>query len=184
MSPRILVLPGTLESASPDHALAFEAARLLAGTSATVTLVGLADYPLPLIDVASGEDPPEAAVRLAGRIAASDALLLVSPDANGSVPPLLKNAVDWIARVRRAGSRPIQPFRGLVVALASASPGRSGGFRALDGWRPIFRDLGAEVIGRQATVDGAAGLEGAYEMLELFVADLADKAQALGRHRY
>lgn len=185
MSARILVLPGTLESASPDHALAFEAARLLARTSATVTVLGLADYALPILDVEAdtAEDPPEAARRLALRLAAADALLLVSPDGNGSVPPLPKNAVDWVSRVGRVDGRPVQPFRGLVVALASASPGRTGGFKALDAWRAVFVQLGAEVLGRQATVAGAAGMADAEELLEAFVADLADKTQMLGRHQ-
>lgn len=192
MSARILVLPGTLESRSPNHALAFEAARRLALTSATVTTLGLADYPLPLLDAdAETGEPPAEAVRLAERIAGEDALLLVSPDANGCLPPLAKNAIDWASRVSRAKGRPLDPFRGLVVGLASASPGRLGGFKALDAWRVVFMSLGAEVMTRQATLAGGSqtfdergrirDAQGAAR-LEAFVDDLVSRALALGRH--
>ncbi len=107
--------------------------------------------------------------------------------------PMPKNAVDWVARVRRVRGRPVAPFRGLVVALASAAPGRSGGFRALDAWRDLFLTLGAEVMGAQARLaasgggalfdpDGRLADESAAETLGDFLAGFEARARLLGRH--
>ena len=194
MSPRILVVPGSARLESVNRRLAAEAARLLALTSATVTLLDLADYPLPLFDGDAEEDEgvPDNAVRLAGRVAEQDGLLLVSPEYNASVSPLLKNAIDWTSRVRKIGGRPVQPFRKLVVGLAAASPGRLGGLAGLVALRPILQSLGAEILTPQVTLGGAAdGFdengrvrdEQARTALDALVEQLLGQARVLGRHQ-
>ena len=69
---------------------------------AEVTRISLADYPLPIMDedLESEKGVPENAVKLARLIAAHDALLIATPEYNGSIPPLLKNTIDWVSRVR------------------------------------------------------------------------------------
>ena len=194
MSARILVLPGTLASASPNRRLAAEAARLLALSNATVTFLNLADYPLPLLDAeAQGdEDVPGNAVLLAQRMAEQDGLLVVSPECNASVAPLLKNAVDWTSRVRKVKGRPVQPFRKLVVGLASASSGRGGGLLGLIALRSVLQSLGAEVLTAQVTLaDAAEGFDGdgclkdepARMALDALVEQLLEHARVLGRHQ-
>jgi NAD(P)H-dependent FMN reductase len=193
MSIRVLVIAGSLRSGSHNRRLAAEAARLLSLTTAEVTLLDLADYPLPIYDgdheAESGV--PANAVLLAERIEMQDGLLLVSPEYNASVSPLLKNAIDWASRVRKIKGRPVQPFKGLVVGLAAASPGRLGGLRGLQALRPICQSLGAEILSAQATVGDAAnafGEDGALTDdqarlgLERLVEALLEHAQALGRH--
>ena len=194
MSARILVIPGSIRLASYNRRLAQEAARLLALGNATVTLVDLADYPLPIYDGDSEEadGPPALAVQLAERIAEQDGLLLVSPEYNASVSPLLKNALDWASRVRKVRGKPLQPFRHLVVGLASASPGRLGGLRGLVALRPICQALGAEVLTTQLAVHEAATAfdengrladERQRLALDALLEQLIDHAQALGRHQ-
>ncbi|BDA86959.1 FMN reductase [Aureimonas sp. SA4125] len=195
MSPRILVLPGSLRLASVNRLLAAEAARQLALTAASVSLVDLADYPMPIYcgDDEDSDGPPEAALRLAEMIAAQDALLIVTPEYNASIPPLLKNALDWVSRVRKIRGRPVQPFRGLVVALAAASPSRLGGLRALVALRPICLALGTEVLTSQVTLadtgngfdaDGRLREEHARLSLETLVESLVGHARLLGRHQF
>ena len=194
MSARILVLPGSARLTSPNRKLAAEAARLLALTNATVTLIDLGDYPLPIYDL-DGEDLddlPEHAMRLAERIADQDALLLVSPEVNASVSPLLKNALDWIGHVRKLKGRPTQPFRRLVVGLASASPSRLGDLRGLAALRLVCQALGAEVLTQQVTLsDSANGFDGNGRIqdepvqmaLDALLEQLHGHARALGRHQ-
>lgn len=194
MSPRILVLPGSVRSDSLNRRLAAEAARILALTNATLTLVDLSDYPLAIYDGDDEEEEgiPEPAMRLAERIADQDGLLLVSPEYNASVSPLLKNAIDWVSRVRKIRGRPTQPFRRLIVALAAASPGRLGGLRGLNALRPICQTLGAEVLTQQVTLaDAAKGFdergrlrdEHARVALDALVEQLLGHTRALGRHQ-
>ncbi|HEX2019200.1 MAG TPA: NAD(P)H-dependent oxidoreductase [Aurantimonas sp.] len=193
MSINILVVPGSLRLASHNRRLAAEATRMLAMSDAVVTLLDLADYPLPIYDGDHEETAgvPQNAILLAQRIAAQDGLLLVSPEYNHSVTPLMKNAIDWTSRVRKVQGRPIQPFKGIVAGLASTSTGRFGGMRGLEALRIVMRALGAEVLTQQCTVASAAASfdeagrlsdDVARTSLETLVEKLLDTARSLGRH--
>ena len=74
---------------------------------AEVTRISLGDYPLPIMDedLEKEKGIPENAVKLGRLIAAHDGLLIATPEYNGSLPPLLKNSIDWVSRVRRDGGR-------------------------------------------------------------------------------
>src|SRR5690606_28564767 len=98
---------------------------------------------------------PENALKLARIIAAQDGLLIATPEYNNSVPPLLKNTIDWISRVRTDGAHPLRPFRGKVAALCSSSNGKFAGIRALNHLRPICVTLGMEVISPQCAISHA-----------------------------
>ncbi|SKA36751.1 NADPH-dependent FMN reductase [Consotaella salsifontis] len=189
----ILVLPGSLRHGSFNRKLAAEAVRRLALTDANVTLLSLADYPLPIYDadLEAEKGIPENALLLAQRIAAQDGLLLVSPEYNAGVPPLLKNAIDWASRVKKVRGRPVQPFSKLVVGLASASPGRLGSMRSLAAWRLSLMALGAEVVTAQVTLanagaafDDEGGLldDHASMALDTLTSSLLDHVRAVGRH--
>ena len=56
-------------------------------------------------------------------VRAADGLLIVSPEYNWSIPGTIKNAIDWLSRVKD------QPFANKPVALQSAAPGLLGGAR-------------------------------------------------------
>jgi chromate reductase len=60
---------------------------------------------------------------LADAIRAADGVIIVTPEYNFSIPGGLKNALDWVSRLKE------QPFVGKPVALQSASPGPVGGAR-------------------------------------------------------
>ena len=166
MIPRILVFPGSLRIGSFNASLAAAAALELARQGADVTRISLADYPLPIMDedLEGLEGIPDNAMQLGRMIAAQDGLFITSPEYNSSIPPLLKNAIDWVSRVRSDGSRPLDPWRGKVVALGSASDRRFGGAQALCHLRAVLMAVGAEVISGQCLVTGAAG-EGDAEAL-------------------
>lgn len=193
MSTNVLIIPGSVRLGSYNRKLAGEAMRLISVTDAVVSRVDLSDYPLPIYDgdfEAEGGVPQNAQL-LAQRIAAQDALLIVSPEYNASIPPLLKNAIDWASRVRKVDERPVQPFKGLVVGLASASPGRFGGLRGLEAIRIVMRALGADVITQQCLLptaaegfdaDGRLSDDVARASLESLCDKLLDTARSLTRH--
>lgn len=84
---------------------------------------------------------PDAVRQLKKVIAAADALVLVTPEYNYSVPGVLKNALDWASRP--TGEQPA-PLRGKPVAILSASPGNFGGVRAQMHLRQIC--LGTDML--------------------------------------
>lgn len=76
---------------------------------------------LPLYDWGLDESMPEAAVRLKQRIEESDAILMVTPEYNRSIPGTLKNAIDWASRPYGENSLTRKP-----VGVIGTSPGAIG----------------------------------------------------------
>lgn len=154
MIPRILVFAGSIRSGAYSGRTADCAQRELALQGAEVTRISLADYPLPLMDedLETAEGIPENAYRLARLFAAHDAVLICTPEYNSSLPPLLKNTIDWVSRVTRDGNRPLRPYPGKVAALCSSSDGHFGGVRCIIHLRAILSHIGMEVISPQVSV--------------------------------
>lgn len=117
----LLGISGALRSQSTNSKLLREAARLYGARTYVA-----ADLNLPLYD---GDDEsrdglPAGVDLLVRQIAAADAVLISTPEYNGAVSGVLKNALDWISRHAE------NPFAGKPVALMSAAAGRAGGVRA------------------------------------------------------
>lgn len=115
----LLGLSGSLRQASSNTRLVREAARLYGGA------FEMGDLRMPLYDndLEIAEGLPEPVERLAGQIAGAQAVVISTPEYNQSLSGVLKNALDWVSRVK--GS----PWREKPVALMSAAAGRSGGAR-------------------------------------------------------
>ena len=154
-TPKILVLPGSTRIGSHNVRLAALAAKELTLLDVDVTRISLADYPLPIYDadVDAGHGQPEPAVRLKRMIASHHGVFIASPDYSASVPPVLKNAIDWVSRVRERGDPTYAAFKGRIFAIASASPEPNGGLPGLMALRQILEaGCGALVIPEQVTV--------------------------------
>lgn len=152
MSARVLVVPGSNRSASLNRKLAQAAALELANRGAIVTQISLSDYPLPVYDgdLEAEQGVPKAATRLIGQFLDHEAVLIVSPEYNAGIPPVLKNTIDWMSRGDGA------PFKDRVFALAAASPGRFGGLRGLMMLRQTLGlGLGALIIPEQFLLPAA-----------------------------
>lgn len=158
MTARILVFAGSLRTGAFSIRTADAATRALALQGADVTRISLGDYPLPLMDenLENEHGVPENALKLARQIAAHDGFLIASPEYNSSIPPLLKNAIDWVSRVRRDNDRPFKPYAGKVAALCSSSDGNFGGMRGLYHLRSVLMNCQVEVITPQCSVSRAS----------------------------
>jgi NAD(P)H-dependent FMN reductase len=157
-SPKILVLAGSLRTGSHNNRLAALAAKELTLLDVDVTRISLADYPLPLydadLDARGGQ--PESAFKLKHMIMAHHGIFIASPEYSASVTPLLKNAIDWVSRVRERGDPTYAAYKGRVFAIASASPGPGGGLPGLIALRQILEvGCGALVIPEQVAVQRA-----------------------------
>ena len=155
MNPRILVFAGSTRTGAFSGKTADAAAKELAERGAEVTRISLVDYPLPLMnqDLEKEKGVPEPAVKLAYMVGAHDGLLIATPEYNASMPPLLKNTIDWISRVAMdAQGRPFRAFKGRVVGLCSSSNGNYAGIRAINHLRAVLVHCQAEVISPQCSV--------------------------------
>ena len=157
-APKILVLPGSIRSGSHNVRLAALAAKELTLLDADVTRVSLQDYPLPIYDAdfESRSGPPENAIKLKQMIMAHQGVFIASPEYSASVTPLLKNALDWVSRVRERGDPAYAAYKDRVFAISSASPAATGGLRSLMALRQILElGCGALVIPEQIAVQQA-----------------------------
>ncbi len=130
-------IPGSLRAGSYNRALLRAAAeRLPAG--ATMTVHDLAGIPLYHGDEETADGIPDAVQALSDAVAAADGLVLATPEYNGGLPGVFKNAVDWLSRV--PGAIP-EVLKGKPVALMGATPGRTGTANAQNAWLPVLRSL-------------------------------------------
>lgn len=157
MIPKILVLPGSVKSNSVNARLADAAQLKLAQMGADVTRVSLFDYPLPLVneDLKSEKGIPVDAMKLGRMIARHQGVFLASPEYNASIPPLLKNAIDWVSLISSDGDAPLKPWQDRYIALGAASPGRLGGIRSLSHLRSVLVTVGAQVLSQQVSISNA-----------------------------
>lgn len=148
---KILVIPGSLRIGSHNAKLAAQAGYVFAQAGVDVTRISLGDFSLPIYDgdLQSRSGVPKNAINLKRMMAAHHGVLLVTPEYNSSVPPLLKNAIDWVSRVQDPHEIRGQVFRERPFAIASASEGRFGGARALAALRLILSACQAMVIPNQ-----------------------------------
>src|SRR3954462_14623214 len=103
-APKILVIPGSIRSGSINARLAAVAAAEFLRADVEVTQISLTDFPLPIYDgdFQAKSGVPKSAVNLKRMIGAHHGVLIVTPEYNSSLPPLLKNAIDWVTRVEDA----------------------------------------------------------------------------------
>ncbi|MFT4119779.1 NADPH-dependent FMN reductase [Bradyrhizobium sp.] len=153
-APRILVIPGSLRTGSHNAKLAAVIAYEFAQAGLDVTSVSLADFPLPIYDgdLQAKSGVPKHAINLKRMIGAHHGVVFVSPEYNASVPPLLKNAIDWVSRVQDQHETRGEVFRHRAFALAGASQSRLGTSRALGALRLILTSCRANVIASQLTL--------------------------------
>ncbi|MCW2963289.1 MAG: NAD(P)H-dependent oxidoreductase [Actinomycetia bacterium] len=137
---RVLGISGSLRAASYNSQLLHAARELLPKGAELELFDGLREVPPYDQDLDNdGVSAPVQALREA--ISAADMLLIATPEYNGSLPGLLKNAIDWASRPRGSASLADKP-----VAVIGATTGSFGGVWAQADTRKVLGIAGARVI--------------------------------------
>ena len=153
---RILAFAGSMRKGSFNKLLVAQAVKAAEEAGASVTLIDLADFPLPIFDqdYEAEHGLPENAVKLKQLFLEHNGLLIASPEYNSSISAVLKNTIDWVSR--RAEGEPMKAaFLGKVAAIMAASPGGLGGIRGLVHLRAILQNIGVLVTPDQVTLSEA-----------------------------
>src|SRR5580704_16748731 len=142
----VLVICGSLRKGSYNAALA----RMLPALAPAGLLLrfaqSFADFPIYDADIQTASGFPAQVNAWADAIRSADALIIVSPEYNWSIPGGLKNAIDWVSRMKD------QPFKDKPVALQSAAGGILGGSRAQHHLRQSLTSVDAILFGRPEVI--------------------------------
>ncbi len=163
----ILVLVGSLRRDSWTGQVAEAIAELLPeGVDASI-YDGLGSLPHYDQDL-DGEHTPESVVAFREAVASADALVVATPEYNGSVTGVLKNAIDWASRPRGSGA-----LDGKPAAVVSVSPSPRGAQWAREDLVKILRVAGATPL------EPAVGVATVHDVLEDGVVADRDVRRAL-----
>lgn len=149
---KILVLAASAQQNSLNKKLAAAAAALLQQQPGiTTVLPDFKDFTMPIYDgdLEQTSGVPAGAQALASHIASADAMVLCTPEYNGGIPGSLKNALDWVSRLRP------HPWAGKPLLITGASPGALGAVRGLWHTRVPFEAVGAWVFPDMFGLGGA-----------------------------
>jgi len=168
---RVLGLSGSLREGSHNGALLGAAAAALPAGVELEVWDGLRKVP-PFDEDAEGGPAPVAVAELRRAIAAADAVLVATPEYNGSLPGQLKNAIDWASRPYETN-----PLRDKPAAVIGASTGLFGAVWAQADGRRVLTAIGAQVLDADLPVGTAHEAFGAGG--ELADAGLREALRAL-----
>jgi chromate reductase len=158
---KVLVICGSLRKGSYNAALTRALPALAPPEMKLITAPTIATFPLYNADDQEASGFPAPANELADAVRAADGVLFVTPEYNWSMPGVLKNAIDWLSRMKD------QPFKEKPVAIQSASQGPLGGARMQYHWRMSMTFVGAFIFGTPEVFVGSAQTKFDQDTLEL-----------------
>lgn len=149
----VLAFAGSNRHGSVNEKLVNEAANIARQMNAHVTLISLKHYHMPIYsaDEEIKEGMPAKVKEFRHLMIQNEVIFISSPEYNGSVPALLKNAIDWASR-SETGTSSRDAFKGKTFVIMGASAGPTGGSRALVHLRAILEAIGGTVITEQVTI--------------------------------
>src|SRR3954471_10116561 len=171
---KILMLVGSLRADSWTAQLTASASRLLPDGAEAQMYAGLGDLPHYDQDLDT-DQPPAAVPAFRDAVRRADGLVVATPEYNGSMPGVLKNAIDWASRPRGESS-----IAGKPVAVISVSPSPRGAQWAREEAEKVLRVAGAVPLERSLGVPSvhAAVVDGQLADVDVERA-LRDLMQAL-----
>jgi NAD(P)H-dependent FMN reductase len=143
------MISGSLRSDSLNTALLRAAAKLLPAGSTAQLAAGLADLPHYNEELDTAQPPaPVAALRQA--VASADAVVIATPEYNGTTSGALKDALDWCSRPYGAGA-----LAGKKVAVLAASPSPNAAAWAREEVLKALTVIGAEAVPNSVGIGAA-----------------------------
>src|ERR671935_1419490 len=157
----VLVICGSLRKGSYNAALARTLPALAPGGMKLRDAPSFESFPLYNFDIQEATGFPAEVNTWAEAIRSADGLIIVSPEYNWSIPGGLKNAIDWVSRMKE------QPFKDKPVALQSAAGGILGGSRMQYHLRQSLTSIDALLFGRPEVIVTFAAQKFDEKTLEL-----------------
>lgn len=167
-TPTIGFITGSLRDGSINQTLKTALKKRVKAAGAKVTEVSLATYDLPMFH--GDLDMPANVKKLAAKMKKCDGIIVVTPEYNGCLPPVLKNAIDWTSTTGT------DQFTQPVYGIAACSPGPMSGIMCLRQLHYILNRVGADVVQTHVGVGRASQAFDAKGALTIQPSsDLADK---------
>ncbi|MEP1231240.1 MAG: NADPH-dependent FMN reductase [Litorimonas sp.] len=132
------------------------------------SIIDLAEFKLPLFH--GDLQTPDNVKALINKMKSFDGIVITSPEYNGGLPPILKNAIDWTSTVGT------DHFTSPIYGIASCAPGSMSGIMGMRQTAYILGRLGAEVIPTQVGCGKASQAFGKNgQLIAQPAADLANQ---------
>jgi len=147
-APIIGFMCGSLRSGSINAALTQALTARFDAAGVESRQIDLGSYDLPIFH--GDLEAPDGVARLKADMRACDGLVIVTPEYNGSLPALLKNAIDWVSVTGK------EQFVEPIYGIASCTPGPMSGIMVLRELNYILTRVGADVVQAQVGVGLAA----------------------------
>jgi chromate reductase len=139
---KVLVICGSLRKGSFNAAIARALPALAPPELSFTEAPSFANFPIYNDDQRVASGAPADVEAWAAAIRAADGVIIVSPEYNWSIPGGLKNAIDWVSKLKDV------PFKDKPVALQSASGGQMGGGRMQYHLRMALQSIDAQLFGK------------------------------------
>ncbi|WP_298915283.1 NADPH-dependent FMN reductase [uncultured Algimonas sp.] len=147
-TPKLAFVCGSLRDGSINRKLEVALMHRVASHGGTAEAVSLSDYDMPIYH--GDLETPATVPALIDTLAGYDGIVIVTPEYNGSLPPVLKNAVDWTSTVSTRW------IKDQTFGIASCTPGPMSGIMCLRELAFLLRRLGGDVVPTQVGVGNAA----------------------------
>jgi len=140
--PHVLLFSGSTRKASLNKKLIAQAARIAQDEGARVQVINLGKDPIPHYDgdIESQRGMPSSAKALRDEMLKSQVVIISTPNYNGGISGVLKNALDWASR-NPEGRPSKEAFQGRTFVVLSASPSSKGGKPAADQLKALIEKL-------------------------------------------
>lgn len=137
-----ITICGSLRKDSINEHLRRHMSAKLREAGVIVTDLDLREFEMPIFnqDIEDAGETPEAAKRLAEMFREHDIVLIISPEYNGGVTPLIANLVSWVSREKP------NPFKHAVFGIGGMSDGKYATIFALSHLRDTLSKIGALVV--------------------------------------
>ncbi|MEO6014597.1 MAG: NADPH-dependent FMN reductase [Devosia sp.] len=136
-----ITLCGSLRKGSINEILRQHMSTKLREAGVAMTDLDLADFEMPVFNQdLEAEHTPEAAKRLAELFRSHDIVLIITPEYNGGMTPLIANTISWISRQKPS------PFRHAIFGIGGVSDGKYATIFGLSHLRDTLSKVGALVV--------------------------------------